>query len=346
MNLTRSILHCAAGLVVLFAAVGCVEQTRDVELRRVDLSADALGENLRRHVEVLARAPRTQGSQQLAAAREYCAEQLSALGYTVTRHDFGLGDCAGQNVVGTLRGTELPDEQVLLSAHIDSVDSCNGADDNASGVAGLLEAARALAHAPHPRSLLVACWDQEERGLVGSLKHATAAHLLGHDIRMSFVFEMIGYRSALPGSQRLPVAADQEFLFELLFPAQYQKYVDSERRGDFIALVTDAAGTLNATGGERYQAVFSQAAEQLRLPVQALPLSALLMLALPDLSRSDHSPFWLNGYSAMMITDTANLRNPHYHCADGADDVASLDFAFAAQVTQAATQAVTFALDE
>jgi hypothetical protein len=135
-------------------------------------------------------------------------------------------------------------------------------------------------------------------------------------------------------------------LFEAVFPAQYRDYVDSERRGDFIALIGNAAQAVNTSGAERYQAAFTAAADELELPVQALALSAPLMLLLPDMSRSDHSPFWLNGYSAMMITDTANLRNPHYHCAEGPDEIDTLDFDFAAQVTEATTKAVAFALGE
>ena len=89
---------------------------------------------------------------------------FASLGYTVEREAYGTG----VNVIGVLDGTSAPAEQVVISAHYDSVANCPGADDNGSGVAGVLEAARVLSTSQHKRTLVVACWDEEEKGLIGS----------------------------------------------------------------------------------------------------------------------------------------------------------------------------------
>jgi hypothetical protein len=345
-----------AGCLTALALGACAPSSDEDALRsrgapvpdgvRAELRSDleVSREKLQEHVEILARAPRDPGSEQLEAARSYCADQLAELGFAVQTQEVDGG--SGRNTIGTLLGNRRPSQQVVVAAHIDSVASCNGADDNASGVAGVLEAARVLAQEEHARTLVVACWDLEEPGLVGSLAYATTAGLLLADVRVAFVLEMIGFKSTEPNSQRLPVSADLEPEFASQFPDQYQQYVDGERRGDFIALIADAPLAVNFVGSSSYVAAFSGAANAVELKSLALELSSLLMLTLPDTTRSDHAAFWAYGYSAIMITDTANLRNPHYHCAEGGDDVETLDFDFATQVTQATVGAATFALNE
>lgn len=272
-------------------------------------------------------APRSPGSAHWQAVQDLCADRFAALGYTVERHAYGTG----VNVIGKLAGTAAPAEQVVLSAHYDHITGCAGADDNGSGVAGLLEAARVLAVAPHPRTLVVACWDEEERGLVGSGAWAARTVERGETVVVMYDFEMIGYRSDTPNSQTMPNG------LELLFPDAAAALAANQYRGDFIAVIADAspASTLATSS-------LAGAAEAGGLPSLALQLPEGLekSFAVGDLRRSDHAEFWDRDIPALMITDTSEFRYSGYHCYDGPDTPDRLDPAFATAVVRATVASV------
>lgn len=272
---------------------------------------------------------RDPGSDHWQAVQDLCAERFAALGYTVERHDFG----GGVNVIGVLTGTDTPSEQVLVSAHYDHVPGCAGADDNATGVAGLFEVARVLAGEPHPRTLVVACWDLEELGLMGSAAYATRAAQREDDIVVAFVFEMIGYRDTAADSQEIPAGLN------ILFPEGYAEVEETGFRGDFLAVICNETATSSALLVESYT-------EDTSVPAITLVVPAGLETspATTALQRSDHAAFWAHGYPAMMITDTANFRNPYYHCAAGPDSVDELDHDFAVAIVRGTTAAVAATL--
>jgi hypothetical protein len=269
--------------------------------------------------------PRSSGSPGWQSVQDLCADRLTALGYQVERQHYDTG----VNVVGTLPGSDEAGEKVIVSAHYDAVPGCDGADDNGSGIAGVLEAARVLAQGSFHRTLVVACWDEEELGLVGSKAYADEAKANGDAIAAAFVFEMIGYKSEAAGSQSLPAG------FALIFPEQAAALKANGSKGDFIAVVGDA-------GIERAQSAYVAAAAKVGLPAVSLALTASQKNdpLFSDLQRSDHASFWANDYPALMLTDTANFRNPHYHCAGGPDAVSDLDGEFSTKVIQAAVWAV------
>lgn len=273
---------------------------------------------------------RAPGSAHWQEVQDLCAARFTELGFTVERHAYATG----VNVIGVLPGTTLPDERVYVSAHYDGTTGCPGADDNATGVAGVLEVARLVAARPHARTLAVACWDQEEAGLIGSIAYVQRAAAAGEHITASFVFEMIGYRSTEPDSQR----SDPNLA--LAFPDQTAAIEANDNRGDFILVIRDEA---SATAGASFEA----AAATLGLPTITLPVSDDLKSSslASGLRRSDHAPFWDADYPAIQLTDTADYRNPHYHCAGGLDVVADVDIAFATQVVTATATAATAALD-
>lgn len=264
-------------------------------------------------------------------AQDLCAQRFEELGFEVERQDYGTGI----NVIGMLPGSVEPEAHVLIGAHYDSVDGCLGADDNASGVAGTFEAARALGAAgPHARTLVVACWDEEERGLVGSIAYANAAKEANKKFVTSYSLEMIGYYSEEPGSQVVPQG------FDILFPDETEMLAAQDNRGDFIALVSD-------TPSQPYIEVFEETAERIDLRTVRLEFNEDLMKnpILFAVLRSDHASFWLQGYPAVMVTDTANFRNSNYHCpgsrVDSPDD---LNYDFAARVTYATIESARAAL--
>ncbi len=264
--------------------------------------------------------PRPSGSAHSLRVREYCAAALTKAGYDVQRKAYG----SGTNVVGVKRGRKAPKEWVMIGAHYDSVPDCAGADDNASGVAGVLSAARALSAGSHDRTLAVACFDEEETGLKGSSAFAAEFVESSNQLLVYLNFEMIGYASSAPNSQQIPRA------LEFAFGQQSRAVKRNALRGDFIAVVTDARARSVAR-------VFAQEAERLALPHQVLPVNPKLfqLPGLGDLLRSDHTAFWLHDLPAIMLTDTAELRNPGYHCIRAEDSLKSLNLPFAVRVTQA-----------
>lgn len=279
---------------------------------------------------------RTPGSAHWQEVQDFCATRLTDLGYEVERQAYGTG----VNVIGVRRGTSVPDEQVLIAAHYDHIEGCAGADDNGSGVAAVLEAARVLATEPHARTLVAACWDEEERrsddqSTTGSHAYAQRARERGETIISTVVLDGIAYASNEANSQRLPEG------LETAFPGAVQQITDNDSRGDFVLAVLDST-----SHGFAERLVESAQSEALPIVLFELPVDRLRDAALSELRRSDHSAFWDEGYPGLLLTDTANYRNPHYHCEDGQDTVDSLDMDFAQRVVRSVTAAARRDLDE
>jgi hypothetical protein len=276
---------------------------------------------------------RPPGSNHWQAVQDLCAQRFKQLGYQVTRHRYA----SGVNVIGRLAGKSKANELVVISAHYDHVRKCNGADDNASGVAGVLEAARVLAGRSYHRSLVVACWDEEERGLIGSKAWVADTQKTNDKVVVAYVFEMIGFKSDDPNSQKLPTG------FDLMFPAEVGKIRANQNRGDFIAAIYDQfPGGDGAAAGK----MMVHIARNVGLSLIDLGVPDFLLPIIPDLLRSDHAPFWQARFPAIMVTDTANFRNPNYHCPSGKkDDIETIDTDFASQVVQATVGSALFMLD-
>ncbi|MFT7580702.1 MAG: hypothetical protein ACI9MR_002375 [Myxococcota bacterium] len=296
------------------ALAACVDSTR--------IEAD---------IRALALTPRATGTVTHAQAQETLRTRLSDMGYTVEMDTFGRGT----NVIGVRTGTTSPNDLVVISAHYDTIPGCEGADDNASGVAGALEAARVLATTEHDRTVVIAFWDEEERGKIGAAAWVDKTVRENKRVVISYVFEMIAYRSTEVDSQMFPPA------FGVLFPEVQATLVESGSKGDFIALIVgddalDYSDAMVAVGGG------------IGLPVVPVVLDAAFRKAsaLGDLRRSDHHAFWNRGWPSMMITDTANFRNPNYHCGDGPDLPGDLDFDFAADVVTVTVNSATVALSD
>ena len=203
--------------------------------------------------------------------------------------------------------------KILIGAHYDSIPGTPGADDNASGVAALIATARAIG--PQEEVCYVA-FDGEECGFVGS--RALVAGLGRHRPEQVHVLEMVGYASREPGSQRNPVPV-----------------IQAPTVGDFLGLV----GTY---GSRRLLDHVLATADGHAVPVQGLFLPDVPLEMIGRIShhllRSDHAPFWRAGLPALMWTDTAEFRNPHYHRPT--DTPETLDYEFLAGVTRLLVHAV------
>jgi Zn-dependent M28 family amino/carboxypeptidase len=284
----------------------------------VDLTQ--LEQRLRGHVQTLAATPRAPETPEHRRARDYIAAHLRQCGFAVTEHSFQEAGFAGINLL-TRPWPDRPDlPLVIVGAHYDTVPHSPGADDNASAVAALLELAAwlgpRLGSAEGYRArLLLAAYDLEEYGLVGSFLHSRQVQRAGAPLRGMVSLEMLAYTDPQPGSQRLP-------------PHLAGHYPDV---ANFIGVVG------NEVSGGLLQVVTEGLKKVGDLPVEflAVPGNGEVLY---ETRLSDHASFWDRGFPGLMITDTSFFRNPHYHTAD--DTPETLDYPFLARVTAGVCEAV------
>jgi aminopeptidase YwaD len=244
--------------------------------------------------------------------KEYIRQEFGNFGQ-VESHSFEIKGKQFENLILKLNNN-LSNPPILISAHYDTVPGSPGADDNGSGVAVLLELARIFsAHLPQNYPIHLAAFDLEEYGLLGSRAYAKQLKEQKQPLRQMFSLEMLGYCDHRPNSQRYPAG------LKYFYPST----------GDFIALV----GNIEATQDLRK---LSQSIRQ-TVPCEWLPVP-LKGYPIPDTRRSDHVPFWDLGYNAIMVTDTANMRNPYYHSPK--DTLETLDLDFLTQVCQGLALAI------
>lgn len=248
----------------------------------------------------------------------YIADTFGRAGLTVRAEPFYWwlsGWRRQENLIATIPGPSAGhdrEERLIIGAHYDSVPFSPGADDNASGVAVLLEVARAcagLARLPRCRIDFIA-FGMEEEGYVGSSRHAHRLARLEIPVAAMVSLECVGYTDQRPCSQRVPPGVT----------------VHVPDRGTFLGVIGNRpARPLTVTLARAIQMASPQL-EAVTLVVdddgRALPATRL----------SDHVPFWDRGYPALLLTDTAFLRNPHYHQAH--DLPGTLDFNFMADVAR------------
>ncbi len=249
----------------------------------------------------------------LEEAERFVAQQLEAYGLPVEHQPFEWRGRTHSNVVATLAGTDPARPWVIVGAHFDSVARSPGADDNASGVAATLEVARLIAQrGERPAATLqFVGFNLEEiqdtllHFKVGSRFYVERLKAEGRRVAGAFVFEMVGFTGP-----------------RQVVPAAVQLVKKVPKEGTFLAAVGD--GNSNVL----LQAMEAAARGTIALVSLAVPLKGWLV---PDTRRSDNARFWDAGYPALMVTDTADLRNPHYHQPTDTPD--TLDYEFMAQAT-------------
>ena len=265
---------------------------------------------------------RTAGAAHLSEVQDFIKYQFLENGLETSVQTFANGSYTAQNIIGRLIGTEQEGEVYILDGHYDSVSNSPGADDNASAVAGVLEAVRILAPYGFKKTIRFIGFDLEEAGLVGSGQYVQNGILPQENINGVLNFEMIGYYSDEPNSQDTPVG------FSLLFPEAYDKLEANEFRGDFINIV--ANGPAKPLWDAYENAITTYVPSLNFVGIQA---PANWQVIANDLGRSDHAPFWIAGMPAIMLTDGANFRNPYYHTPEDTAD--KLNYTFMHNVVQA-----------
>ncbi|MFD7065174.1 M28 family peptidase [Streptomyces sp. NPDC059906] len=247
-------------------------------------------------------------------------------------------DVEGVNLVAVKAG--MGDGALVIGAHHDTVRDSPGACDNGAALAALVEIARLLAPVSLHKTVILAAFDMEELGVLGS-PQLVPELARQHRIDCALILESIGYANPAPRSQRIP------FGFGLLFPRQTGRIRLRRRRADWTAAIYrgSAAGPMEVLRGELRAVAGRDSVIALRDPLDRPvtgPVLRRLMPSLKHLARSDHAAFWQEGLPAIQLTDTANFRSSHYHRPS--DTVETLDLTHLRKITAAvATTAVQLA---
>jgi Zn-dependent M28 family amino/carboxypeptidase len=278
---------------------------------------EMLVDNLRQHVDRLAGliGPRHVGlPRTMSATTTLIERELSQSGYTVERQTYTAQGLGLDNLIAEIAGNKRPQEIVVVGAHYDTVSTTPGADDNASAVAVLLEVAGLMRRCNPQRTVRFVAFACEEpphfyTGEMGSQVYARHCRHNAENIVGMLCLEMVGFYSTTKGSQKVPDLIPR--FLHWIFP----------NRGDFLA----AVGNLRSWKlSWRFRRGFKKS---IRFPLFSICLPEIIH----DIRLSDNSSFWDQGYSALMLTDTSYLRNPHYHQASDTPD--TLDYDRMADVT-------------
>jgi Zn-dependent M28 family amino/carboxypeptidase len=259
-----------------------------------------------------------QDFERLEKTVQYVSGEFAAAGLAASTQSFTFAGHAYQNVIAELKGTVSPGQVLVVGAHYDTVRTTPGADDNASGVAGLLGLARLLAKRPLERTVRFVAFPLEEPPAyrtknMGSYHYAASLKKSHEQVEGMVCLEMIGFFSDRPGSQHYPIP-----FMNRRFP----------KAGNYIAMVGNQRSkqfTLRMAGGFRKATV---------LPLVTLNAPPIVI----GIDFSDHWSFGKFGYPAFMVTDTAFYRNPNYHSPSDLPD--TLDYNRMAQVVEGLRSAI------
>lgn len=229
---------------------------------------------------------------QLSEAAGFIEKSLEDMGYDVKRQVFDGGGREVRNIWAEIEGRSCGDEIIIVGSHYDTVPKSPGANDNASAVAANLELARAFIEKTLERTLRFVFFPNEEEPYfmtkaMGSLQYARLCRSRNEKVKGMFSLETMGCYLDGPGTQRYP-------------PPLGRLYPDC---GSFVTFV----GNLRSRAW--VHAVIDSFRRHVPFPSEGIAASEMIR----DIRRSDHYPFWRQGYPALMVTDTANFRYDHYH---------------------------------
>jgi len=259
-----------------------------------------------------------QDLERLEETATYISDQFTSFGYQVTRQPFVFKGNTYHNIIAELRGGASPETLLIVGAHYDTVRTTPGADDNASGVAGLLGLARELANARMERTIRFVAFALEEWPVyrssnMASYHYAKSLTEKNERVEGMICLEMIGFFCDREGCQHYP------------FPFMGLKF---PKTGNYIAMVGNVRSKV-FTG--RIAKSFKKATD---LPLITLNAPAIMI----GIDFSDHWSFGKFGYQALMVTDTAFYRNPHYHAPTDLPE--TLDYERMAKVVEGLVAAI------
>jgi len=253
----------------------------------------------------------------LNASAHYIEKVATELGYEVKKQEYKVENVPVENLEWELIGVSHPEEIILVGAHYDSVSGSPGANDNASGVAAVLEIARLLKRETLSRTIRFVMFVNEEPPFfqtdkMGSRIYASRSRQRGEKIVAMLSLETIGYYCNEKGSQKYP------FPFNFFYPDT----------GNFIGFV----------GNVSSRSLVREAIDLFRSNT-AFPSEGIAAPGwLPGIGWSDNWSFWKEGYPAIMITDTALFRYHYYHSHQDVPD--RIDYGRMARVVVGISQII------
>ncbi len=265
---------------ILVEAKAPISLAAELEVSVKKLASEIGERNLRHHAS-------------LNRAADWIQSELESFKYTVNRQTFKVNGLECHNLIAEIAGTTQPTEIVIIGAHYDTAPGTPGANDNGSGTAATLALAARFATAKPARTLRFVFFTNEEppyfqtEEQMGSLVYARQCRKKNEDIRAVISLETIGYYSDEPNSQHYPPP------LSLLYPST----------GNFIGFVSDLDS----------RELLTQIVKAFRKSSSFPSEFATLPAAVQGVGWSDHWSFWQVDYPAIMITDTAPFRYPHYH---------------------------------
>ena len=286
-------------------------------------------------IQLIASSPRNsrENIEQHTNAVDWITREFESIGLRTRRQVFDIPQQSpartGTNIIGELNRANSTSTPTLIGAHFDTVPGSPGADDNASGVAAMLECARVLTDSGNDRRVTFVAFDAEEiqppvEGLHGSTAYVKD---LPAESRPSaaIIFESIGFSSSTI-KQRLPGS------FRILFRRAYKALKRQNFESNSLLILSKGKG-------RNISRQLEKSASDPDINLAILPLEVPWWMPLVrNLRRSDHAPFWLAGVPAVMISDTAFFRNPHYH--QSTDTPATVDAELAAKAAQTVLNAI------
>jgi|WetSurMetagenome_2_1015567.scaffolds.fasta_scaffold00050_4 Zn-dependent M28 family amino/carboxypeptidase len=282
------------------------EQTRDYLKGHVHMLATVIGER------------NAENYKELQSAVQYIKGYFKEAGMPLSVQTYDIEGRKFENIIVEVKGAVNPGEIIVVAAHYDTASNTPGANDNASGVAALLELARLLKERNPGRTLrLVAIVNEEspyfQTDKMGSRVYAKQAKERGENIVAMLALETIGYYSDKPGSQTYP-------------PMLSYLYPDT---GNYIAFI----------GNLKSHKLARRCVDSFRSKADFPSEGAALPGWMPGMDWSDHWAFWNEGYPAVMVTDTAPLRYPYYHTPEDTPD--KLDYDRMTRVVSGLVQVIT-----
>ena len=238
----------------------------------------------------------------LARAEEYIRRAFDGSGYPVAEQTYDIPlepSLTVRNIEVEISGTAAPGDIVIIGAHYDTVPGCAGANDNTTGMAGVLELARLLSARTMDRTVRLVAFVNEEppffrTDLMGSRVYARRCRERDENVGAMLSLETIGFYADEPGSQKYP------FPFRHFYP-------DTGNFVGFVGNLGSRSLTRRAIGAFR---------ESTEFPSEGIAAPGWI----PGIGWSDHWSFWREGYPGVMITDTAPFRYPHYHTPQDTPD--------------------------
>ena len=306
--------------IVYFLMIWMPGTSYQGSLPTLSSTEDQLRDALRSDVEMLSGTIGQRNSLNydgIEKAAKFLEAELNTAGYTSNHNRYQIDGRDFDNLEVEIKGSDRPDQIILIGAHYDSVPFSPGANDNASGTAATLELAKLFAKTKPARTLRFVHFVNEEQPFartenMGSLVYAKQAKAKGEIIMAMFSLESLGYYTDRPNSQPYPAP------LSLFYPSV----------GNFISFI----------GNVDSRKVVRTAIHDFRLKTKFPSEGAALPNLVPGVGYSDHWSFWQMGYPAIMVTDTANYRDPHYHQSN--DRAENLDYNRFARVTFGLAQVI------